>query len=181
MSAPDRAQEIKGVIAGIIGFLTALWGWIGWAVIIWAAAIVLDYISGSMAAHREKNWSSDIARDGLWHKAGEIFAVLIAALCDIALKVVAAGAGIDLPFEVGPIITPIVLMWYILTEAGSVIENCGKLGAPVPSWFKQKVNQAKDSIDASQETVDGEVVWTGAHVAGHIQAGPEIEDPPDEE
>ena len=45
MNAPDKAKEIRGVVAAAIGFLTALWGWIGWAVIIWAAAIVLDYLS----------------------------------------------------------------------------------------------------------------------------------------
>ena len=150
MNAPERAKEIKAAIAMIIAFFTALWGWLGWAILIWIGCILLDYISGSMAARREKNWSSDIARDGLWHKAGEICAVLVAALCDIALDVMIRGAGITLPFEIGPMLTPIVLLWYTLTEVGSIIENCGKLGAPVPSWFKQKVDQYKDSIDQSQ-------------------------------
>ena len=138
MNAPERAKEIKAAIAMIIAFFTALWGWLGWAILIWIGCILLDYISGSMAARREKNWSSDIARDGLWHKAGEICAVLVAALCDIALDVMIRGAGITLPFEIGPMLTPIVLLWYTLTEVGSIIENCGKLG------------QYKDSIDQSQ-------------------------------
>ena len=180
MNAPEKAVEIKAAIAMIIGFLTALWGWMGWAVVFWIAAIVLDYISGSMAAKREKNWSSDIARDGLWHKAGEIFAVLVAALCDIALKVVIKGAGIEVPFEIGPMLTPIVLMWYILTEAGSIIENCGRLGAPMPKWFKQRVDSYKEAIDHEQggkekekdETpvIEGEVV--GKHEKSEEENSP---------
>ena len=161
MNAPDKATEIKAFFAMIFAFLTALWGWIGWAIVVWIACIFLDYISGSMAARREHNWSSDIARDGLWHKCGEIFAVLVAALCDIALDVIVQGSGITLPFDVGAMITPVVLLWYTLTEVGSIIENCGRLGAPVPKWFKQKVDQAKDTIDHSQgveETVIGEEV-----------------------
>lgn len=150
MNAPDRAKEIRGVVAAAIGFLTALWGWAGWAVMVWAALILIDYITGSMAAKREKNWSSAIARDGLWHKAGEIFAVLTAALCDIALKVVVEGSGITFPFEISMIVTPIVLLWYILTEAGSIIENCGRLGAPVPSWFKKRVDTYKNAIDKAE-------------------------------
>ena len=151
MDAPERAQEIKAVLAMVVAFFTALWGWLGWVIIIWMAAILLDYLSGSMAAKRENNWSSAIARDGLWHKAGEIFAVLVAALCDMALSVMIQGSGIVLPFDIGPMLTPIVLLWYILTEAGSIIENCGRLGAPVPKWFKQKVEHAKDAIDKDQD------------------------------
>ena len=152
MDAPEKATEIKAAIAAIIGFFTALWGWLGWVVLVWIAAIFLDYVSGSMAAKREKNWSSDIARDGLWHKAGEIFAVLLASLCDIALEVVAEGSGIAIPFDIGPLLTPLVLLWYILTESGSIIENCGRLGAPVPHWFAQRIENYKTAIDKEQET-----------------------------
>ena len=52
-----------------------------------------------------------------------------------------------MPFNIGPMLTPLVLLWYFLTEAGSIIENCGRLGAPVPKWFQQKVNHYKDAID----------------------------------
>ena len=54
MNAPEKATEIKAALAAIIAFMTALWGWLGWVVLIWIAAILLDYISGSMAARREK-------------------------------------------------------------------------------------------------------------------------------
>ena len=170
MDAPNKAIEIKAAIAAIVAFLTALWGWLGWVILIWIAAILLDYISGSMAAKRENNWSSDIARDGLWHKAGEIFAVLAAALCDIALEVILDSSGIKLPFEVTAFITPVVLLWYILTEVGSIIENCGRMGAKVPSWFKSRVDSAKDAIDHEQggdtdtvPQIEGDPVEVGKH------------------
>lgn len=147
MPAPDKANEIKGVLAAILAFLTALWGWIGWAVIIWVLCFVLDYISGTAAAHKNGEWSSDIAREGLWHKLGEIFAVLVAALCDIALKVIVEGAGLHIGIELSAVITPIVLLWYIITELGSIAENAEKLGAPVPSWIKNGLKQYKDKID----------------------------------
>lgn len=155
MAAPEKATQIKAGITAFLAFLTALWGWLGWAILIWISLIGLDYISGSLAAKREKNWSSAIARDGLWHKAGEIFAVLLAALCDIALTVLAEGSGIEIPVNIGPLLTPIVLLWYILTEAGSIIENCGRLGAPVPKWFKARIDNAKHAIDNSQEEKPG--------------------------
>ena len=161
MNAPDKAQEIKGLITMIFATLTALWGWTGWAVIIWIGCMLVDYASGTFAAKAAGEWSSSIARDGLWHKLGEIFAVLVAALCDIALSVIVTGTGIKIPFDVGPLITPIVLLWYIITELGSIIENAGKLGAPVPDWLKRYLKDYKDKID-------------------HKQGGDEEEKPPDE-
>ena len=151
MDAPERATEIKAAVTAVIAFFTSLWGWFGWVAFIWIILIFLDYISGSMAAKKEKNWSSDIARDGLWHKAGEIFAVLLAALCDIALEVVAEASGVKIPFSIGPLLSPIVILWYIFTEAGSIIENCGRLGAKVPSWFANRIDNYKNAIDKDQE------------------------------
>ena len=159
MNAPDRATEIKAAVTGVIAFLTALWGWTGWAIIVWLSCILLDYFAGSLAARKENNWSSDIARAGLWHKLGEIFAVMVSALCDIALTVILKGTGIDIGIDVGPLVTPVVLLWYILTEIGSVIENCGRLGAPVPKWFKEYVERHKNAIEANENTEKEEMSY----------------------
>lgn len=150
MNAPEKAVEIKAAIAAVIAFLTALWGWVGWAAIVWVACMALDYASGTAAAKRSGDWSSDIARDGLWHKAGEAFSVLVAALCDVALTVIIKGTGIHIGIDVNAIVTPVVLLWYIITELGSIVENAGKLGAPIPEWLKKSLKQYKDTIDTKQ-------------------------------
>lgn len=157
MNTPDKATQIKAAVAAFFAFMTALWGWVGWAIIIWISCVVLDYISGTAAARRNGEWSSEIARDGLWHKLGEIFAVLVAALCDIALGVILKSAPIAIPFDFQTLITPIVLLWYILTELGSILENAGKLGAPLPKWLKKMLKMYKDTIDATQGDTETEM------------------------
>ena len=172
MYTPDKATEIKGAIALVLATLTALWGWLGWAIIIWVTCVLLDYVSGTAAARRAGEWSSAVARDGLWHKLGEIFAVLVAALCDIALKVIAEGSGLPIGIEIGPIITPVVLLWYIITELGSIIENAGRLGAPVPDWLQKSLKDYKRKLDADQGImeVDSEPVYIGKHDREHETA-----------
>jgi toxin secretion/phage lysis holin len=150
MNTPDKATQIKAALTAVLVFLTALWGWVGWAIIIWITCVVLDYISGTAAARRSGEWSSEIARDGLWHKLGEIFAVLVSALCDIAIGVLLKTASVQLPFDYTTLVTPIVLLWYIITELGSILENAGKLGAPLPKWLKRMLKQYKNALDASQ-------------------------------
>lgn len=150
MNAPDKATEIKAAIAAFFAFLTALWGWTGWTIIIWLGCIFTDYLAGTFAAKKAGEWSSSIARQGLWHKLGEIFAVCVAALCDIALTVIINGTGIQIGIDVGPLITPVVLLWYIITELGSIAENAGKMGAPIPPWLRKSLKQYKNTIDAAQ-------------------------------
>ena len=157
MNTPDKATQIKAAVAAFFAFMTALWGWVGWAISIWISCVVLDYISGTAAARRNGEWSSEIARDGLWHKLGEIFAVLVAALCDIALGVILKSAPIAIPFDFQTLITPIVLLWYIITELGSILENAGKLGAPLPKWLKKMLKMYKDTIDATQGDTETEM------------------------
>ena len=156
MDAPERATEIKAIVVGVVAFLTALWGWVGWAVIIWLGCMMIDYVSGTMAAKAAGEWSSAAAREGLWHKLGEVFAVLVAALCDIALHVVVNGTGIQIGIELPAMVTPVVLLWYIITELGSIAENAGKLGAPVPDWLKRSLKNYKDKLDHDRRGQDEE-------------------------
>ncbi len=152
MNAPDKAVEIKAAIVAFIAFLTALWGWVGWAIIVWLTCVLLDYATGTWAAKSAGEWSSAVARAGLWHKLGEIVAVLVAALCDIAIGVIVQGAGIDFGINFGSFVTPVVLLWYIVTELGSIIENAGKLGAPIPEWLKKSLKNYKDKLDAGKDS-----------------------------
>ena len=153
MDAPNKAIEIKAAITAALAVMTALWGWIGWLIVIFAACVVLDYLTGTWAAHAAGEWSSTVARQGLWHKLGEIVALLVAALCDIALRVVLSEAGSALPIThtIPCLVTPIVALWYIFTELGSIIENTGKLGAPIPSWLRKMIAQLREQTEKTAE------------------------------
>lgn len=150
MNAPDRATEWKAAITVLIATLTSFWGWIGWAVVIFAACMCLDWITGSLAARAKGEWSSTIAREGLWHKLGEIVALLVAALCDIAITVImnstAAPFFGDLKYR--NYLTLLVAVWYIFTELGSITENAAKLGAPVPHWLLKGIALMQKKADA---------------------------------
>jgi toxin secretion/phage lysis holin len=138
MGAPTKAQEIKALLAAGVAFLTALWGWVGWIIVLLIMAIALDYITGTAAAKVAGEWTSKLAREGLWHKLGEIVALLVAILCDIAISVILhteAAQIFDGTIEYGNYITLVVSIWYFFTEIGSILENVKKLGAPIPEWL----------------------------------------------
>jgi phage-related holin len=45
----------------------------------------------------------------------------------------------------------VVTIWYIFTELGSIIENAGKLGAPVPEWLSKVILSLKTTTDKAVE------------------------------
>ena len=148
MDANDKAVQIKAALSAAIAFGTALFGWVGWVIVVWLCSMVLDYLTGSFAAIYLGQWTSRKASQGLWHKLGSIAAVLVAALCDIALGVIADKLGDGfISVDCGCIITPVVAAWYIFTELGSVIENAAKLGAPMPDFLKKLVSGLRDAAD----------------------------------
>ena len=151
----DNALSVKLLLTGVIAAGSAVWGWLGWLIILWCLCMALDYITGSLAAMKEGKWSSDAAREGLWHKGGMIFAVLGAALTDAALTLILRSGVVKFPFDGSVLVTVIVLAWYTLTELGSMLENAAKLGDNVPPWLLKFLKIAKKTVDDAGEALAG--------------------------
>lgn len=152
----EQINTFKAAFAALCAALTTLWGWMGWLVVAWIACMALDYLTGSAAAMQAGKWSSEAARNGLWHKLGGIVAVLISGILDLTLGHLLGSAPIALPFTYTVFLCPLVLVWYILTEAGSIVENAGALGAPIPEWLKKTIALFRDKVDAEAGGTDTE-------------------------
>ena len=136
----------KAVIVSICGAFGAAFGWLGWLVLAWVICMVVDYISGSAAAMQSGQWASAQARAGIWHKAGMIVVVIVAALADYVLALVVANIpALSITYTV--LILPVVLVWYILTELGSILENAAAMGAPVPPFLTKLLAAAKEKVE----------------------------------
>lgn len=150
-------NQIKAAVAAAVGLLTGLWGWLGWLVVGWIFCMALDYITGSMAAAKEGEWSSAKAREGIWHKCGMIVVVVVAAGADLLIEIVLTNLPVlALPIQYPGLVCPVVLVWYIVTELGSMAENAAVMGAPVPQWLVKLLAMSKDMVDQAGDKLDGE-------------------------
>ena len=139
---------VKAAIVGIFGAFGAAFGWLGWLVLAWIGCMVVDYISGSSAAMKAGQWSSAKARGGIWHKAGMIVVVIVAAVADNVLSLVVASIpGISIEYTV--LLLPMVLVWYILTELGSILENAAAMGSDVPPFLIRILASAKEKVEVA--------------------------------
>jgi len=86
--------------------------------------VVIDYVSGVLAAYKEKKISSSIGFIGIARKMG-IFAI------------VAMGHLIDRELGDGHVFRDAAIFFYLSNETISIIENAGRLGVKIPPGFKQ--------------------------------------------
>lgn len=114
--------------------LTYLFG--GWsaAIGILIAFVVLDYITGVLAAGSKGKLSSAVGMRGIAKKIGIFVLVAIAHLVDRALG--------D-----GTLIRDAAIFFYLANELLSIIENVGVIGVPIPEVLKKAVDILRGKSD----------------------------------
>lgn len=98
-----------------------------------AIMMALDILTGLIYAWITKTFDSAKMRAGLGKKFAELSYIVIGAM---------ATAGLGLPTE---IITGISL-YIIFMEGMSILENCEKLGAPIPGFVKAVINNVNETL-----------------------------------
>ena len=149
--------DIRVWVAAAVAALTAAWGWFGWLVVAWACLMLADWLVGSAAAVRRGEWSSKKLREGAWHKGGMIVIVCVACVADWLLGAMLANLpGVTLPFEYTVLVGPLVVVWYIIGELGSLAEHGVSMGAPVPACLVRFLKAGKKAVDAAGDKISPE-------------------------
>ena len=125
----------KNILAGVCTVLSFLFGDMEGLMIALIALIILDYISGVIAAAVEKRLSSEVGAKGI---AKKIFMLLIVALANIVdINVIGDGH----------VLKTVTVVFYICNECISLIENAGRIGVPVPKKLLDVLEQLRDKDD----------------------------------
>lgn len=122
----------KNIMAALCTLLSFLFGDMEGMLIALITLIVLDYISGVIAAAVEKRLSSEIGAKGI---AKKIFMLLIVALANIVDTSVIGD---------GHVLKTVTVVFYICNECISLIENAGRIGVPVPKKLLDVLEQLKN-------------------------------------
>ena len=154
----SKLVEIKVAIAAFFTAIGAFLGWQGVMALVWVVAMAIDYITGTWAAMRNGEWSSAIARQGLWHKGGMIVVVFVAFIADCAMSIICDHLPIGINWT--SIILPLVLAWYIVTELGSILENAVKMGASVPTWLTKLLKVGLKAINTTGDKIEEQTSGT---------------------
>ncbi len=122
---------IKAAIAAVCSFCGFVFGDMDGLMIALITLIVMDYVSGVLAAAAEKKLSSAVGAKGI---AKKVFMLLIVAAANVA--------DIGIIGE-GHVLKSVTAAFYAANECISLIENGGRLGVPVPKKLLDVLEQLK--------------------------------------
>lgn len=123
----------KRVLSALTAMGVFLFGGVDGLLIALIVLIVLDYVTGVVAAALRHELSSEVGARGI---AKKVFMLAIVAVANI-VDVYVAGEGHAL--------RTVVVMFYISNESISLLENGGRMGVPLPDKLIQVLKQLKDN------------------------------------
>jgi len=126
---------IKSAAAAVCSVCGFVFGDMNGLMIALVTLIVLDYISGVIAAAAEKKLSSAAGAKGI---ARKVFMLLIVAAANVA--------DISIIGE-GHVLKSVTAAFYAANECISLMENAGRLGVPVPKKLLDVFEQLREKND----------------------------------
>ncbi len=123
---------VKGAIAAVCSVCGFIFGDMDGLMIALVTLIIMDYLSGIIAAAAEKKLSSAVGAKGI---AKKVFMLLIIAAAN------AADVGL---IGEGHVLKSVTAVFYASNECISLIENAGRLGVPVPKKLLDVLEQLKN-------------------------------------
>lgn len=127
--------------------ILAYFGALGFPMILLLAVIVCDYLSGLTAAWATSSLSSRVGILGIVKKVCYLLLVAVGVIIDLVLQ-----SGLDevLPSLFGEGCHPVallVIVWLVVNECLSILENLTEIGIPMPGFLSVIVAKLKKTLE----------------------------------
>ena len=107
--------------------------------------MIVDYISGMSKAYINGEWSSKVGFRGIVKKVGYMGVVIVAAVMDWVIYSGLKGVGVDI--KISYYLGLIVVIWLLINECISVLENLGEIGVPLPAFLIKGIKKLQKNIE----------------------------------
>lgn len=128
-------------IATFLGILSAYLGIAAIPLILLLILMVIDYATGIIVAWIKGTLSSRKSILGILKKVGYLAVIVVGIVCDLLIEY--AFAAIGLKINISYTVGLVIMIWLILNECISILENLSAVGVPFPGFLKGIVKHLK--------------------------------------
>ena len=113
------------------------------SIIVLIIAMVLDYISGIIKSYETNTLSSKVGAKGIIKKFSYFLVIVISFIIDFILCNYTLNE-INIYY---PIISEIIIAWFVINEVISILENVSEIGVPLPKFIINITSHLKNNLD----------------------------------
>ncbi len=114
--------------------------------------MVLDYISGMIAAIRTHTLDSTVGILGILKKVSYLLIVAVGMVLDYLIRMLGGEFGMSL--EGTYFVGLLVIIWLIINECISILENTDEAGGPVPPFIRTMLKRLKRHAEETAGETD---------------------------
>lgn len=149
-----KENGIKILITGALAAFAAYFNVLLFPLVVLCAVMATDYITGVVGAWHKGELSSRVGWYGIVKKVCYLFAVAVGMVVDYVC--ISALAQVHVDVGAVHLFGMLVIVWLILNELLSILENLDKIGVPLPKWLKVIVDKLLNKIDDSAKIEVGD-------------------------
>ena len=151
----DTINPIIAVLAAALGVASSYLVQLIVPLIVLVIAMLADYGTGMVKAWNAGTLCSRTGIRGILKKVGYLVIVAVAMGADYLLRSGLDQVGVHINIEF--LIAAIVIVWLIINELISILENVAAIGAPVPEFLLKLLRKLKTVTEKQAETVPVEM------------------------
>lgn len=136
---------IAAILAAVAAYMRELAG----SLLVLFAVMLLDYISGISAAWVTKQLSSRIGLIGIVKKVSYLLIVDVGMALDYLIGLLGSRFGVEM--NDNTFVGLLVIIWLIINECISILENCDEMGLPVPEFIKKLLARLKQHTEKTAD------------------------------
>lgn len=147
----ENINPIIAVLAAALGVASSYLVQLIVPLIVLVIAMLADYGTGMAKAWNAGTLCSRTGIRGILKKVGYLVIVAVAMGADYLLRYGLSQVGVHINIEF--LIAAIVIVWLIINELISILENVAAIGAPVPEFLLKLIRKLKNVTEKQAETV----------------------------
>lgn len=152
-----RKKFFKLLIVAIGAWLGEILDTMWQSLVLLFVLMIIDYISGMLAAKKEAleypdnsqyGWSSKKSIIGIYKKVGYLLTILVSTSIDYILFYFSQKIGWNMPTK--PLFGLLIILWFVINELLSILENTARMGVVLPNFLYKVLRDLKNNVENKQ-------------------------------
>ncbi len=139
-------------LAALLGGISAYLGIVAIPLVLLLILMLIDYGTGIAAAWMTGTLSSRESIFGILKKVGYLAVIAVGMTCDFLIEYALSTIGQEI--TVSYVVGLVIIIWLILNECISILENLSEMGVPFPRFLDGVVDRLKIVTEKQMEGIE---------------------------